>query len=76
MKLERYELAVFANAKPSTDILEKSNGRIEKGKPSSQFSLFSSSNESVIDDLRGMNFHNMTNDELRVFIDNIRNRIV
>ena len=76
LKLEQYELAVFANTKQNSDVVEKETGRVEGGKLSAQFSLFASSNESVINDLRGRNFQNMTNDELRIYIDNIQNRIV
>ncbi len=76
LKLEQYELAVFANTKQNSDVLEKENGQTVSGKLSAQFSLFASSNENVINDLRKVNFQNMTNDELRVFINTIQNRIV
>jgi len=75
-RLEEYELAVFAGAKQNSDALETAVGRAGKGKISSQFSLFASSNESVIDDLRGADFEKMTAEELKHFITILQNRIV
>ena len=75
-KLEQYELAVFADAKPNSDAFETAVVRAGKGKISSQFSLFASSNESVIDDLRGIDFENMPVEELKRFITVLQNRIV
>jgi len=75
-KLEEYELAVFAGAKQNSDALETAVGRAGKVRISSQFSLFASSNESVIDDLRGADFEKMTAEELKHFITILQNRIV
>ncbi len=75
-KLEQYELAVFSDAKQNSDALVTAVGRAGKGKFSSQFSLFASSNESVIDALRGANFENMSDDELKNFLAQLQKRIV
>jgi len=75
-KLEQYELAVFSEAKQISDVLAADVARAGKEKSSSQFSLFASLNESIIDDLRGANFENMSNGELRNFLNQLQNRII
>jgi DNA mismatch repair protein MutS len=75
-KLEQYELAVFGDAKQSTDSLTAAVGRTSKGKTIPQFSLFASSNDSVIDDLRTTDFGIMSADEIKDFLNNLQKRII
>jgi DNA mismatch repair protein MutS len=76
LKLEQYELAVFSDAKQNSDALATAVGRAGKEKFSSQFSLFASLNESVIDDLRNANFENMSDEELKTYLSGLQKRIV
>jgi DNA mismatch repair protein MutS len=75
-KLEQYELAVFSDAKQNSDALATAVGCAGKEKLSSQFSLFASLNEGVIDDLRRADFENMSNEDLKTYLAQLQKRIV
>ena len=69
-KLEKYELAVFAD--------ESSNG-IQKAagmKASAQVSLFAISNESVIDELRAANINELSSDEAKRLLERAKERLI
>ncbi len=75
-KLEQYELAVFADSKQMTGASKIGFVHLSKTNRSSQFSLFASSNENVINELRDEDLDSFTNQELKDFIMNIKNRLV
>lgn len=75
-KLERYELAVFADAKVAAGTLEAAVSRARGGKTASQFSLFAISNENVIDDLRNLDLNDLSETDAKDFLMNLQNRIV
>ena len=69
-KLEKYELAVFADEK-------KTGLGAAAGKAAaSQFSLFAAANETAIDELRQANTESMSDSELRELISDLKNRLV
>jgi DNA mismatch repair protein MutS len=69
-KLEKYELAVFADEKRSG--IAKAAGKAM----ASQFSLFAISNEDVIDELRDARVDEMTPDESKRLLAEIQKKIV
>jgi DNA mismatch repair protein MutS len=69
-KLEKYELAVFADEKKSG--IAKAAGKAVV----SQFSLFAISNEGIIDQLRDMNVDDMAADETRRVLKEMQDKIV
>ncbi len=69
-KLERYELAVFADEKKSG--LAKAAG----GQIASQFSLFAVANENAIDELREVNVDILSPDEAKELLIRVKGRIV
>jgi DNA mismatch repair protein MutS len=73
-KLEKYELAVFSEGKQNG--VEKAVDRAQKGKMASQFSLFAITNENVIDEIREFDVENMSADEARKFLAEIKEKIV
>ena len=75
-KLEQYELAVFGDARQNSDALTAVVGRFGKGKSNPQFSLFASSNDNVIDDLRSADFGSMSDDDLKAFVVQLQKRII
>ncbi len=75
-KLEQYELAVFSGAKQNSSHLETADVQIEKVKSIPQFSLFASSNESVIDELRGVDFAEMSEIQLKQFLFKLQKRLI
>jgi DNA mismatch repair protein MutS len=77
-KLEQYELAVFSENKKSTfpDSLETTFSKASKSKLASQFSLFSIPNEFVIEELRKMKPENLTPEEAKQFLSDLKSRIV
>ncbi|HXH70372.1 MAG TPA: DNA mismatch repair protein MutS [Pyrinomonadaceae bacterium] len=75
-KLEQYELAVFADESQKSDLLVTAVGHSGGKNLSSQFSLFASSNENIVDDLRSTNFDNMSDAELKHFLAQLQKRIV
>ena len=75
-KLEQYELAVFSDAKLEKNAMEAAVNRAGKSKIASQFSLFAISNEDVINELRDINIEKMTDQESKLFLQTIQNRVV
>jgi len=75
-KLEKYELAVFADEKLQKKGLEKAVSRASNGRAASQFSLFAISNESVIDELRDTEIENLSPEQAKEILRNYKNRIV
>ncbi len=75
-KLEKYELAVFADVKQLSDGLESAVGRARNGRAASQFSLFTISNENVVEDLRESEINKMSDKEAKDFLLDLRNRII
>jgi DNA mismatch repair protein MutS len=75
-KLEQYELAVFGETKQNSDSLTAAVNRNNKGETIPQFSLFASSNDSVLDDLRSVNFGIMSEKELKDFLIQLQKRII
>ena len=75
-KLEQYELAVFAETKTHGDALEAAVGRASQSKAASQFSLFAVSNESVVDELRGLAIDNISAAEAKEILAELQKRIV
>lgn len=78
-KLEKYELAVFADAQnktSSSDALEKAVSRASQGKMARQTSLFAISNENVVDELRETNLQNLSDAEAKHFLENLQKRII
>jgi DNA mismatch repair protein MutS len=69
-KLESHELAVFADSEPTG--LAHAAGK----KLASQLSLFAISNENAIDELRGLDIENLSADETREILKNVKNKIV
>ncbi len=75
-KLEKYELAVFSEAKQEQIGVEKAIDRAKQSKMASQFSLFAISNENVIDELREFEIENCTSDETREFLSELKRKII
>ena len=76
IKLEKYELAVFSEAKQEQNGVEKAIERAKQSKMASQFSLFAISNENVIDELREFEIENFTSDETKDFIAKLKKKII
>ncbi|MFL6466899.1 MAG: DNA mismatch repair protein MutS [Pyrinomonadaceae bacterium] len=68
-KLERYELAVFKDEKRSG--LTAAAGR----SAAAQFSLFAIANENAIDQLRGVNIEELTPEDSKVLLTEIREKL-
>jgi DNA mismatch repair protein MutS len=75
-KLEKYELAVFAEEKKETAGLEKAVGRAAAHQRASQISLFALSNENIIDELRELETEKLSPEEARQILVNIQNKII
>ncbi len=69
-KLEKYELAVFAEQKKE-GLAKAAGGRI-----ASQFSLFAVNNESAIDELRSIDIDSLSADESKAMLERIKAKIV
>ena len=69
-KLEKYELAVFAD--------EKKDGlaKAAAGRVASQVSLFAVTNETAIDELRGVNVEELSADESKELLTKIKGKII
>ena len=67
---ESHELAVFADSEPAG--IAHAAGK----KLASQLSLFAISNENAIDELRGLDIENLSADETREILKNVKNKIV
>ncbi len=75
-KLEKYELAVFADAAKTSGNLEAAASRAGSSRMASQFSLFAVSNENVIGDLRDLNISEISEKEAKKLLIDLQNRIV
>jgi DNA mismatch repair protein MutS len=75
-KLEKYELAVFADAKENSEALETAVGRASRTKTASQFSLFAITNENVVDELRLTETENLTPEEAKKILTELKNKII
>lgn len=69
-KLEKHELAVFGDEAP-TGIAHAAGKKL-----ASQLSLFAISNESAIDELRGLDIDGLSPEETREILKSVRNKIV
>lgn len=69
-KLEKYELAVFAD--------EKKGGlaKAAAGSLAAQYSLFAVSNENAIEELRGLKIDDLTADESKQLLEKIKGKII
>lgn len=75
-KLEKYELAVFAEEKTENAGLDKAVGRAANHKIATQISLFALSNEKIIDELREIQTENLSPEQAKNFLEKIRNKII
>jgi DNA mismatch repair protein MutS len=75
-KLEKYELAVFSEAKATSAGLDKAVNRHAAGKAASQFSLFAVANESILDEIRNADFESFSPEEIKSFLMAIKSKIV
>ena len=69
-KLEKYELAVFADEK------KEGLAKAAVGRMASQYSLFAVTNETAIDELRDVNIADLTPDESKQLLTKIKDKIV
>lgn len=91
-KLERYEHNVFAESdaeekgprsvvaadadKNGDDALTRAASRVGRRALAAQFTLFDSINQSILDELRGVDVENLTAEEMRQLLSGLKNRIV
>ncbi len=75
-KLEQYELAVLAEARQNSEALETAVGRASGRKTASQFSLFAITNENVVDELRAVQPDNLTPDEAKKVLSDLKRKII
>jgi DNA mismatch repair protein MutS len=75
-KLEKYELAVFSDAKPNINSLEAATSRAGQNKLASQFSLFAITNENVIDELRSIDTENLSANEAKRILSELKDKII
>lgn len=75
-KLEKYELAVFADSTKNSAALETAVGRASSGKAAAQFSLFAITNENVVDELRTLDINSFSEKEAKDFLENLQKRII
>ncbi len=75
-KLEKYELAVFADNVKKAEALENAVGRASMGKAAAQFSLFAITNENVVDELRRLDINSFSEKEAKDFLEDLQKRIV
>jgi DNA mismatch repair protein MutS len=69
-RLERYELAVFAEEKKT------GLGAAAAAKVASQVSLFAITNETAIDELRSANIDDLSPDESKAFLREMKQKII
>lgn len=69
-KLEKYELAVFADER------KEGLARAAAGRAASQYSLFAVTNERAISELRDLDIRGLSADESRQLLENIKSKIV
>jgi DNA mismatch repair protein MutS len=75
-KLEQYELAIFADAKQNSTAMETAVGRASNNKAASQFSLFAITNETVVEELRAAEVENLSADEAKKLLSELKNKII
>lgn len=77
-KLEQYELAVFADGRINSEEkgLEAAVGRATKSKVASQVSLFAIANEGIIDKLRDLDTKEISPDESKRILADLKDQIV
>ena len=75
-KLEKYELAVFADEKFQKKGLEKAAERASGNRAAMQFSLFAISNENIIDELREIEIEKLPPEKAKEILNNFKNRII
>lgn len=75
-KLEKYELAVFSEAKQNETGFDKAIDRAKQSKAASQFSLFAISNENVIDEIREFDTEKLSAEDAKQFLLELKNRII
>lgn len=76
-KLEKYELAVFADGKGAAAGIDQAAGKASRmAGAAAQFSLFASVNENVIDELRALDLEAMNADDVVRVIEDLKNRII
>ena len=73
-KLEKYELAVFAENK--SESIEKAVNRAGQSKIASQFSLFAMSNENVIDELRALELDNLDEQKAKQILKELQKKVI
>ena len=69
-KLEKYELAVFADEK------KEGLARAAGGRLAAQYSLFAVTNENAIDELRNTDVNSLSADESKELLARIRDKII
>lgn len=69
-KLEKYELAVFADEK------KEGLARAAGGRVAAQYSLFAVTNENAIDELRNIDVNSLSADESKELLTRIRNKMI
>lgn len=74
VKLEKYELAVFAENK--NEGIEKAINRAGNSKMASQFSLFAISNENVIDELRAVEIEKLNPTEAKLILEQLQKKVI
>jgi DNA mismatch repair protein MutS len=77
-KLEKYELAILSDDRKShsANALEAAVERAGTSKASAQNSLFAVANENIIDELRELNFDQLTDVDARKILSDIQKRII
>jgi DNA mismatch repair protein MutS len=75
-KLEKYELAVFADEKFQKQGLDKAVERASGNRAATQFSLFAISNENIIDELREIEIEKLSPEKAKEILNNLKNKII
>ncbi len=75
-KLEKYELAVFRDAGPGESPETSAVCRAGAARAATQVSLFAVTNESVIDELRGLDVEGISATEAREILADVKKRLI
>ena len=75
-KLERYELAVFAEETKHSDALEQAVSLASKSKMATQTTLFAVANENVVDELRELDFEKLSDADAKKILGEMQKRLV
>ena len=75
-KLERFELAVFAEETKYDDALERAVGSASKQKVAMQTTLFAVANENIIEELRALNIETISETEAGKILAAMQKRII